>query len=284
MSNGSSGRAAHRANRSSRAAPSTEFPEGYGDFIFKSSDNIVFHFPHFLLSHASPVFSDMFQLGRDVQNQRMLTLPEDHKTLEHLLCHIDSAKTTPKLDWECTPKVLAAAEKYQINNIFSWFEREVSLEALSRSPPSLVHPFTCLCLADKYNLQEIGRLALRQLVMYPIDKLTFPGYVNAELLRHLYSLREARTLWLTEVIADLEDTTGLEVSCPDHLAKPRSWARAATREVIREPSWKTLLLAFAMNAPRCKCNDSPRWSYWLKKAPKIEAELPPWLQPKPSTS
>ncbi|CAG8765690.1 92_t:CDS:2, partial [Acaulospora colombiana] len=37
---------------------SKEFPEGYGDFVFKSSDGVIFHFPRFLLAHVSPVFKD----------------------------------------------------------------------------------------------------------------------------------------------------------------------------------------------------------------------------------
>jgi hypothetical protein len=136
---------------------SQEFPEGYGDFTFKSSDGVVFHFPLFLLSHASPIFEDMRKIGTNFQGNDMLVLSETGSTLETLLRLIDPAKETPALDWECVQQLLEAAEKYQIKNIFSWFEREVTF-GLSDTTTTLEHPILCLGLAKRFGLKHtVGR-------------------------------------------------------------------------------------------------------------------------------
>ncbi|PVF96035.1 hypothetical protein CPB86DRAFT_660453, partial [Serendipita vermifera] len=145
---------------------STEFPEGYGDFTIHSNDGVLLHFPSFLLSHASPVFKDMFQLGENSQSQNNITLAEDHKTLEHLLCHIDPAKELPDFCWDGIMSLLAAADKYQIKGVFKWFEREVAVE-LAKSPSlAIAQPVLCLNLATRYGLPMTTALALRQLMKY----------------------------------------------------------------------------------------------------------------------
>jgi hypothetical protein len=63
-----------RREAQERVTYSKEFPEGYGDFEFKSKDGVIFHFPRFLLSHVSPVFKDMFQLGDGAPKQDTIVL------------------------------------------------------------------------------------------------------------------------------------------------------------------------------------------------------------------
>jgi hypothetical protein len=58
---------------------SNHFPPGYGDFNIQSSDRVVFSFPSGVLSHASPVFKDMFAFGDPStrNNQTPLVVTED---------------------------------------------------------------------------------------------------------------------------------------------------------------------------------------------------------------
>jgi hypothetical protein len=182
------------ANRNSETenTVSVEFPEGYGDFTFKSIDHVVFHFPLFLLAHASPVFGDMHKIGTNLQESDIIVLSETRSTLEMLLCLIDPAKDNPALDWECVGHLLEAAEKYQIKNIFSWFEKEVSFEVSNSSPPTLKHPMLCLGLADRFDLRYLVKLALRQAITMPIKDIQINHYIGARMVGHFFTLRAAR--------------------------------------------------------------------------------------------
>ncbi|PVF91437.1 hypothetical protein CPB86DRAFT_686417, partial [Serendipita vermifera] len=171
---------------------SKEFPEGYGDFVFKSCDGVIFHFPSFLLSHVSPVFKDMYKLGDTVKSQDMVVFTEDHATMELFLCHIDPAKRTPHLDWERLAGTLQAAEKYQVDCIFDWFEREVSLSLNAFHYPTLPNPMLYYALARRYELRTTGRLALRQLIRCHISEIMGSQHVESSLLKHIINLRVVR--------------------------------------------------------------------------------------------
>ncbi|PVF91438.1 hypothetical protein CPB86DRAFT_686542, partial [Serendipita vermifera] len=175
---------------------SKEFPEGYGDFIFKSMDGVIFHFPRFLLSHVSPVFRDMYLVCDGAQKQEITILTEDHATLEYFLRHIDPAKDTPQLDWDRVANVLQAAEKYQVNTIFKWFEREVDLSLTSDRSRMVPNPTLCLALARRYDLQMTARISLRQLIKCPISEITESPHVDSALLKHIFNLRTTRMQFL----------------------------------------------------------------------------------------
>jgi hypothetical protein len=109
------------------------FPEGYGDFAFQSSDGVIFHFPKFLLSFVSPVFKDMYDMVDSTTNSEILKLTEDAETLDFLLRVIDPTKDSPSLIQEVVEKLLNAADKYQIDGVQSWRQKEVELEKLRKS-------------------------------------------------------------------------------------------------------------------------------------------------------
>src|SRR4051794_16726640 len=79
---------------------SENFPPGYGDLQIETCDNIIFHFPRFLLSHASPVFKDMFEIGPDKkpEQETPLIVSEDSQAIDLLLLYIDPAKASPEFD------------------------------------------------------------------------------------------------------------------------------------------------------------------------------------------
>ncbi|PVF93741.1 hypothetical protein CPB86DRAFT_876895 [Serendipita vermifera] len=186
---------------------SNEFPEGYGDFVFKSSDGVIFHFPRFFLSHVSPVFKDMFASSGTTQDQETPTLTKDYATLECFLRHIDPAKEAPQLDWERVTDVLQAAEKYQVNNIFKWSEREVELSftssqypALPSRYPALPNPMLCLALARRYDLQTTAQLSLHRLERCPLSEITGSPHVDSTLLKRIIDMRATQTRVLTKFI------------------------------------------------------------------------------------
>jgi hypothetical protein len=109
------------------------FPEGYGDFAFQSSDGVIFHFPKFLLSFVSPVFKDMYDMVDSAASDEILKLTEDAETLDSLLRVIDPTKDSPSLIQGVVERLLNAADKYQIDGVQSWHKKEVELETFKRS-------------------------------------------------------------------------------------------------------------------------------------------------------
>lgn len=60
---------------------SEKFGASYGDFITQTSDGVLFYFPKHLLSYLSPVFKDMFDMGKESNRQdEPLVITEDSET------------------------------------------------------------------------------------------------------------------------------------------------------------------------------------------------------------
>jgi hypothetical protein len=252
---------------------STEFPKGYGDFVFKSSEGVIFHFPRFLLSHASPIFNAMYEMAADNEDE-MLTLTEDYEILEYLLRHIDPAKDRPNLEWVIVADVLAAADKYQIKNVFSWFEKEVTIEVLNNNPPTMKEPLLCLGLASRYGLRTIARMALRQLVKCPMKEITRDVDIGEPLLKRLFTLRAARIQWLTDAIVSLGDSYADQPHCKRHSIPFITWAGPALRAIVLEPSWRVIFTTTRVYHPRCTCRGPSISVEWKERALAIENELP----------
>jgi hypothetical protein len=257
---------------------SLEFPDGYGDAIIRSSDGVIFHFPRFLLSHVSPVFRDMYQLGDNAQNEDILTLTESYSTLEHLFQHIDPLKDTPPLIWDRVGDLLEAAEKYQVVSIFRWFEKEVALGMTKKPTPQLPNPIFCLALASRYELRTTAKLAVRQLIRYPISEIKSVYLINERLFEHLLRLRTARSQWLAMVIlqCDFHYDKKYGRSCGLHPEnETRFWTQIAMQAVIEEPSWAALEFSINNNLPQgCGCRRPHLSEYWKEKTEQKEAELP----------
>ncbi|PVF93746.1 hypothetical protein CPB86DRAFT_829093, partial [Serendipita vermifera] len=234
-------------------AQSKEFPEGYGDFVFKSSDGVVFHFPRFLLSHVSPVFKDMYAIGEGVKNQEIMTLSEDSATLEYFLRHIDPVKETPHLDWNRLAGTLQAAEKYQIDSIFKWFEREASISLTTTQYPTLPNPMLCYSLARRYALRATAKLALRQLIKCPISEIMGSQHIDSKTLKHIINLRVERAQALVEVIH----------TC-------------AMKAIIAEPSWSAIVSSVEKEYGKASCRCVILGNATEEKASvkKMEGKLP----------
>jgi hypothetical protein len=262
--------------RRSVQAPNTyskEFPEGYGDFILQSTDGMIFHFPRFLLSHMSPIFKDMYQAGRSTQNSEPLKLAEDHLTIEQFLCHIDPAKETPQLDWQRVTSVLEAADKYQVISITKWFEKEVFQLTSSTGFTALPHPMLCLQLGRRYNLTEIVRLSLRELIKCPLSEITGESPIESMILKRIISLRAERTQSLVEMIYGFQSPHSTR--CPSYYVESKkSWKKHAIRAAITEPSLSAIVTAVErLLRLNCKCVPFENTEE-MKKLKSKEKELP----------
>jgi hypothetical protein len=233
------------------------FPEGYGDFAFQSGDGVIFHFPQFLLSFVSPVFKDMYEMGHNTANGEILKLAEDAETLDLLLQFIDPTKVPPPLIWKAVRKLLDAADKYQINCILSWFQREVEVEALKNN--TIGNPLVCFELADQFKLTNLINLAACDLIKYPTAELIFNPTVNAQLVGHIYQLRAERTRCLVMAIRDIDSYSSEQLAnvvCHVHgEARFRSSLGVAVDIVFETPSWKALkeYVEFCTEEAECVC-------------------------------
>ncbi|CAG8755808.1 5272_t:CDS:1, partial [Acaulospora colombiana] len=189
-------------------------------------------------------FKDMFAAGESAPNQETMVLTEDCATLEYFLRHIDPAKETPQLDWDRVAGALQAAEKYQVNNIFKWFEREVDLSLTFDRSRVLPNPMLCLALARRYDLQMTARISLRQLIKCRIEEITGSPHVDSALLKQIFSMRTKRMRALLKIILE----------CPEHPHKHTSqcvyassrisyagWRHDALERIISEPSLFAIL-------------------------------------------
>ncbi|CAG8690157.1 1645_t:CDS:2, partial [Acaulospora colombiana] len=254
-----------------------EFPQGYGDFVFKSIDGVVFHFPLFLLSYVSPVFKDMFAIGEGDQNQEMVTLAEDHATLEYFLRHIDPLKETPPLDWNCLSGALKAAEKYQVPVIFKWFEKEVAVSITATHYPTLPNPMLYFAMARRYELRMTARLALRELIKCPISEVLGNPSVDSSLLKHVINLRGERTQKLIQVIHTTCPAMSIRAidRCYTHERSynDHDWKMRVMQAVVTEPSWSAI--ESSVGKPACgKCVVLGDAKEAREKVDQMENELP----------
>jgi hypothetical protein len=252
---------------------SSKFPPDYGDFIIESSEGVKLHIPRNLLMQASPIFHDMFALGTN-EEKSIVRLSEDYITLEDLLCHIDPAKTNPQFEWRTIANLLAAGEKYDIKNITDWFRNSVALETFQSGGRDVEQPFLCLVLADRYQLDDIARRALRQLVSCPVLELMADRVLGGHLLRHLMMLRADRTLTLTKELLSLEKKYKVTFRCYRHPHPFLNWARPALELLAVQPSWRTILQVERKRSFGCMCNPKELPQKWLDKLEEIEDELP----------
>ncbi|KAG8806666.1 hypothetical protein FRC17_004875, partial [Serendipita sp. 399] len=133
---------------------SPEFPCGYGDIELISRDGVTFSFPRFLLSHVSSVFKDMFSIGTSSDLSPQIALTEDSVTLDCLLRVLDLTKTKPPINFKLMSSIFQAADKYQVPQVFEWWDKEVLLSTFKLHPQPLQNPSECLALASKYGLKN----------------------------------------------------------------------------------------------------------------------------------
>ena len=262
------------------------------------------YFPKVLLVHASPFFKDMFSVSghadnpNSVDNTQPLPVEEDAATLEELLQFSDPAKPMPPIKRETVSKVLRAAHKYQIDKFITHFAQSAGqgprCACGSEDNQSLLStkPMFVLSLAEQYKLPDLARLALRELIVMPMNKLLAgnPG-ISADMWLHLMQLRQKRIDWFLSHISTFSAAlfNKQSISYSSH-----SCLMTLVRQVHNTPSWHLveketplLLQIKIQRTPNTYTSGvlkprigpkSPSLEDWRREAKDLEKELPPLPQ------
>ncbi|PVF96032.1 hypothetical protein CPB86DRAFT_787455 [Serendipita vermifera] len=241
---------------------SSKFPEGYGNLALRSSDNMIFHFPLFLLAYVSPVFKDMCEFGGNTSNSEVIQMSEDSKMIDHILSFIDPEQETPNFSWENIEEVLLVAEKYQIKSILRWFQKEVRTEAeIGKGWRTAVEkPMLCLGLGIQYGYPEVAKLGLRDLLRCHVSQLAFHPAVSAHLAKEILTLRAERTSRICRAILSVEDRsreTSKRFQCSIHRASSPFWRNTILSGACHHPNWSYItnyLQGITPNSYQAKCS------------------------------
>lgn len=262
----------------------------------QSSDGVLFHFPRLLLQYASPFFRDMFGISEHAREtitlntDQPLVMEEDSVTLDNLLQWVDPNQCVPTIITTSIANFIRAAHKYQVNKVIEWFANVVTAgqetacgiknhRCLLSTEPMLV-----LSLAEQYDLPDLARTALQQLVMVPVETLfSENATMSARLLLHLQRIRKQRTEWFLSCIQKIlydPDRTAICTSCSSCLM---AW----TRLVHDAPCWRSIdqcSLTFTQYCSNCarkpQVFSTRLWKYpmdmasWKTEAKGLEEQLP----------
>ena len=266
----------------------------------RSSDGVLLYYPKVFLTHASPFFRDMCSISEhandsnSMDSDQPLRMEEDAATLEELLQSIDPAKPTPPIKRETISKVFRAAHKYQIDKFIAHFTQSAAQElkcncgtqtnsgALLSTDPMLV-----LSIAEQYKLPDLARLALRELISMPMNKLltSKPG-MSGKMWSHLLCLREARVNCLLEYINRFfqSNLQGRDQSTNSHLV-----VVTHVKLVNSEPSWHSIeaflsdirpqdSYSYSQNRVAPSPKAMKEQEGWKREINAIENRLPPLPQ------
>ncbi|KAI0046374.1 hypothetical protein FA95DRAFT_1606948 [Auriscalpium vulgare] len=160
--------------RTARDAP-PPFDHAHADLVLRSSDGMRFRVFKPILSLASPVFSDMLDLGAPLEGTPaasdekcgelpMVTLSEDARTLDLLLRWCYPVKAQKLSPLEDVRRLVAVAQKYGIEAFDDVLDD--ALQAHFKSDPVGV-----FAIAVAYNLEEIAKTAARSALRIPLRRI-----------------------------------------------------------------------------------------------------------------
>lgn len=308
--NSSPGQASTTESKTSTRPPprhATSFPEGHGDFALLSGDHeaVVFHISKFLLGYASPVFSDMFNLGpvstpetasgdtdASTQSPQVLQVTESARTLDEILRHIDPRQMILPMNELSIGALLEAARKYQLGIIMEWFKAEsMKFYEFPNNPipgKSLMsrNPLLVLALAAEYDMPSLAQQAACAIIGGEATLLQADANMPLKLYRHVSGLRQARIQWYLQLIGTVANKR--------HRGKPvqpaictmcsntrSSWIHELMETVFVAPTWKRFMAEVNSSLRRCKpgCGE---WSaqveedmmVWSHEAAVLESHLP----------
>ncbi|KAG8831968.1 hypothetical protein FRC17_002254 [Serendipita sp. 399] len=284
---------------------STRFPTGYGDFQLQSSDGVICHFPKSVLSYTSGFFRGMLQLPirEDSSSPQMTSYPlivtERAEILEAFLDLIDPNTVAPQLNAQTVRDILEAARKYDVPVIFLWFQREVKLryhDVDSRQTTEsflLSNPLMTFSIAVEYSLEEVGKMAIAELLGCPSEHLdtTIAG-VPIEALNRIRRARKERIktyIGWTQKLAKGDPVHvpigmrsmvvgfGQAKTCLDCLPLRIDWALWLIMKVQDSPRWSTLQECIEQpvtcKPATCSVHQSD-WSTYVRKIqPKIKGAI-----------
>ncbi|KAG8749287.1 hypothetical protein FRC11_011467 [Ceratobasidium sp. 423] len=128
-----------------------------GDLTLQSADGIKFHVHSAVLSVASPVFEDMFLVGRDQPGQ-IITMGETSDMLGLMLRFIYPKRSPVISSFETLEKAFHLADKYQLEGMYQELRQMLSL---TDSPVSAYRdPLGALRIASTHGFQAEVDLAI----------------------------------------------------------------------------------------------------------------------------
>ncbi|KAG8823656.1 hypothetical protein FRB91_010890 [Serendipita sp. 411] len=220
---------------------SKEFPENYGDLRLVSSDGVVFSFHRMFLSHVSPVFKDMLEIGTGQE----LCLTEDSTALDQLLHLLDPAKNPRPVHINTIEGLLGAAEKYQIERVFEYWENQMTARDTTMKFIGIRHPMASFFLAGHFGRNEFASLALREVLRAPDTELDLPTLrrftVDHKVITQLTRLRQERSRKLIDHIYNHQKTIFIPTDCCTRQALLMMGANTIplVLQLIKEPSWNS---------------------------------------------
>ncbi|RPD54216.1 hypothetical protein L227DRAFT_354484 [Lentinus tigrinus ALCF2SS1-6] len=187
------------------AAPQHQ-PEPYrdsaiGDVIIRTSDGVEFHVHRRRLSDASPVFADMFALGRETAaaagEKPDVAVSEPSAVWEKLLpfCHLAEE---PPITLDDIPLLLEAGRKYRMVAV-TW-----RMRAYLFRPEFLDEkPFAVYALACMTGVPRVAAIAARRTLAGPLypEYAKEYGYVSGLALYNLLDFRRRCGIAAADVVS-----------------------------------------------------------------------------------
>jgi hypothetical protein len=223
---------------------SAPFDDSRADFILRSNNGVDFRVFKIILSQASPIFTDMFNIPQPASEELpaqcpVVTLSEDSKSLDFALRHIYPIETPTEVELPDACILIEFARKYQVKAL-----RPVVARSLTDSIEN--DPAGVYAIAVTYGEADIAIKAARSSLSRPISRLQpsklqlqcATAALYGELIQYHIACGEAASAvaterhWFPWTIGDM-DWCPFVLDVPDE--KPICLS-CATQDAIDEPS------------------------------------------------
>ena len=170
--------------RSEKLAPAP-FDDEQADLILQSSDKVHFRVFKLILSLASPIFADTFNISLPPSEKpdevQVVPLSEDSTALEVALRHIYPVRTTAKADKLHYASILTEfAQKYQVEALDRFITGYLA-DSIERDPVGVY------AIAVSNGYKDIGANAARSCLTLPFSRLQSP-YLRCATAEHISDL------------------------------------------------------------------------------------------------
>ena len=272
---------------------STRFPEDYGDCALESSDGVIFHFPRCLLRHSSIFFKNKLDVHPSSPEPiQHIVLEESSEILELLLIHMDPTMKTERVTEDILEPLLSVSLRYGVSHIKRGLMEGVLTGRVDprtgEEISALIYsnPFSILRLAHRYDLADMGRQALREILRWSEDDLgeeieTLPK----EFRIYIRRVRKERTAEYQQRLGRLLKMRSAPRSQCSNCSKSRIELFVSLERVAHErPCWSAFSEVVetegywsckeCRNESSLGCPDN-----WEKERTEVEQVLPEWPEP-----
>lgn len=267
-----------------------------GTVSIRSSTNVDFYVPRYLLEYVSPVFKDMLELGPDgsgLSSDETVKLTEDTETLEALFQHMDPNLAPPSMDIKRLWAVVTAAQKYHMDGTIQKLRSSIVRPTIIKDSRNInlvqSNPLPIVVLSNAFNFDEERRMALKELARCHIDFLlkneqdcTLPSSI----FQYVLQLRRARAQWLKAKARQLflikanKRNDKSNEDCPQCMRYRAYHVHEALLKIDDHPSWDVFYSEISKSS-KCSCGGptiplDEKIKTWEAEARELEAALPAW--------